>query len=100
MTGRMGEDMKEEGEYHVPEVQGYIHTSTARKKENGWLAQNHERYICFLTYLATLRKAKVDHLAKRAETGNRNQHAFHRKQLSALITMEDAHTFELTAPFP
>jgi len=63
----VGEAMKEEGEYHVPEVPGYIHTTTARKKENGWLAQNHERYICFLTYLATFRKAKGDHLAKRAE---------------------------------
>lgn len=58
MKGRMGEEMKEEGEYHVPEVQGYIHTSTARKKENGWLAQTHERYICFLYLFGNIQEGK------------------------------------------
>lgn len=68
MKGRMGEEMKEEGEYHVPEVYRVISILPLRGKERmaGWHRTMRDTFVSF-TYLATFRKAKVDHLAKRAE---------------------------------
>jgi hypothetical protein len=69
------------------------------RKESGQLAENQERYICFLTYLAKFRKSNTHHLAKGAETqGRKSDMLSVESNLSALITVKDAHTFELRTP--